>query len=419
MTRAFFRMAANLRLDAIVALAALTFGTMTANADSQNFETIERGRYLATLADCVACHTAPGGKPYAGGLPLQTPFGTLLSPNITPDQETGIGNWTEKDFIGAMQDGIGRGGKHLYPAMPYPAYTKLSREDVLAIRTYLATLDPVRNAVDVNQLPFPFNQRASLIFWNWMNFKSGRFQPDAKKSAEWNRGAYLVEGLGHCGTCHSGKNALGGDKTASYLQGAPLEGWFAPNITADPHKGIGAWSEKEIAEYLKTGAYDRTIASGPMADEIVNSSSKMTDADAHAIAVYLKDIKAGTGTPPQPLDSKDARMIAGQAIYKDNCEGCHTSAGDGIPRLFPRLRGNSIVQSDNISTIARVVLLGNRGAATAAAPTSPAMPPFGWRLNDDNVAAVLTYIRNSWGKAAAPVASSDVATYRERATAGQ
>ncbi|ARQ00194.1 alcohol dehydrogenase [Pseudorhodoplanes sinuspersici] len=403
----------------VAALMTLVFGTIIAKADSQSFETIEHGRYLATLADCVACHTAPGGKPYAGGLPLQTPFGTLYSPNITPDEETGIGAWTDEDFIAALHDGIGRGGKRLYPAMPYPAYTKLSREDVLAIRTYLATLEPVKNAVDVNQLPFPFNQRSSLLFWNWLNFKDGRFQPNPQKSAEWNRGAYVVEALGHCGTCHSSKNILGGDKSANYLQGATLEGWLAPNITADPHKGIGTWSESEIVEYLKTGVNDRAIASGPMADEIINSSSKMMDSDAHAIAVYLKDLKSGTGTPPQPLDPNDARMIAGGAIYKDNCEGCHTSAGAGIPRLFPRLRGNTVVQSDDISTITRVVLLGSRGAATAAAPTGPAMPSFGWRLNDDNVAAVLTYIRNSWGNAAPPVASSDVGTYRKSANAGQ
>lgn len=419
MKRPSFPIVAIPSLDTIVVLAALALGMTIAKADTQSFETIERGRYLATLADCVACHTAPGGKPYAGGLPLQTPFGTLYSPNITPDEETGIGSWTDEEFLAALREGIGRGGKRLYPAMPYPAYTKISREDALAIRTYLATLGPVKNAVEVNRLPFPFNQRSSLIVWNWLNFKDGRFQPDAQKSAEWNRGAYLVEALGHCGTCHTGKNFLGGDKSESYLQGAALQGWYAPNITADPHKGIGAWSENEIVEYLKTGANDRSIASGPMADEIVHSSSRMNDADARAIAVYLKDIKSGTATPPQPLGPNDARMIAGQAIYKDNCEACHTGSGDGIARLFPRLRGSAVVQSDDIFTIARVVLLGSRGAVTAAAPTGPAMPSFGWRLNDDNVAAVLTYIRNSWGNAAAPVASADVAAHRKSASAAQ
>src|SRR6478672_9770950 len=237
-------------LFAAIGLAALS-GVASAQ-DLQRFDLIERGRYLAVLGDCAACHTAPGGQPYAGGLALQTPFGKLVAPNITPDRETGIGNWTEDEFVAAMHDGRGRGGKRLYPAMPYPAYTKMTRDDVLAIRAYLATVAPVSNTVIANQLPFPFNIRFAMVFWNWLNFTPGRFQANPQNSAEWNRGAYIVEGAGHCGTCHTPKTLLGGDKTDSPLTGATLQGWFAPNITTDPRKGIGGWTEQDIVEYLRT-----------------------------------------------------------------------------------------------------------------------------------------------------------------------
>ena len=238
-------------------LAAAFVVALTGAASAQNFqsfEVIERGRYLAVLADCAACHTAPGGQPFAGGLALLTPFGKLVAPNITPDRETGIGDWTDDEFVAAMHDGRGRGGIRLYPAMPYPAYTKMTRDDVLAIRAYLATVEPVSNAVDVNQLPFPFNIRFSLVFWNWLNFTGGRYQPVAQKSAEWNRGAYIVQGAGHCGTCHTPKTLLGGDKIGRPFAGATLQGWFAPDITTDPRKGIGGWSKDDIAQYLKSGA---------------------------------------------------------------------------------------------------------------------------------------------------------------------
>lgn len=222
-------------LFAAIGLAALS-GVASAQ-DLQRFDLIERGRYLAVLGDCAACHTAPGGQPYAGGLALQTPFGKLVAPNITPDRETGIGNWTEDEFVAAMHNGRGRGGKRLYPAMPYPAYTKMTRDDALSIRAYLATVNPVSNAVEVNQLPFPFNIRLSLVFWNALNFTPGRYQPNPQKSAEWNRGAYIVEGAAHCGTCHTPKTFLGGDKSDAPLAGATLQGWFAPNITTDPRVG--------------------------------------------------------------------------------------------------------------------------------------------------------------------------------------
>ena len=382
-------------------------------ANNQSFDRIERGRYLAILADCTACHTAPGGQPFAGGLVLKTPFGDLAAPNITPDSETGIGNWTDDEFVASMHDGRGRGGIRLFPAMPYPAYTKMTRDDVLAIRSYLATITAVRNAVIANQLPFPLSIRTNILFWNLLNFTQGRFQPNTQKSAEWNRGAYIVQGAAHCGTCHTPKTILGGDKVGAPLAGATLQGWFAPNITADPRKGIGNWSQDDIVQYLKTGANSWTLASGPMAEAVVHSTSNMTDEDLAAIAVYLKDSGiAWSASKTAPVTSDSGIMRAGSAIYKDSCAACHKDSGAGESDLFPRLAGSGLVQSDDATTLIRIVLQGSRAVSTSSKPTAPAMPALDWRLNDAQVASVLTYIRNSWGNAAAPVAARAVANLR-------
>ncbi len=404
-------MTRSLILSAIVSLAFT--GVALAQQDPLGFDRIEKGRYLSVLGDCAGCHTAPGGKPFAGGLALETPFGKLLAPNITPDPETGIGKMSDDDFVAALHDGRGHNGRRLYPAMPYPAYTKMSRDDVLALRSYFRTVQPVSNAVEPNQLPFPFNIRLSMAFWNWLNFTPGRFQPNPQKSDEWNRGAYLVEGPAHCGTCHTPKTALGGDKTSVALSGATLRGWFAPDITANNHKGIGAWTKEELVAYLKTGANRHTLASGPMAEAITNSTSQMSDEDLNAIAAYLKDSKPSDGSKPQALAASDAAMRTGAAIYKDACAACHKDNGSGETHLFPKLAGSAIVQSDDPATLAHVVLNGARAVGTAGAPTAPAMPGFDWRLTDAQVAAVLTYIRNSWGNAAPAVAASAVKSQRE------
>ena len=381
--------------------------------DFQSFDRIEHGRYLAVLGDCAGCHTAPGGAPFAGGLALQTPFGTLVAPNITPDPNTGIGNMTNDEFLAVLREGRGHDGKRLYPAMPYPAYTKMTDDDVLAMRAYLATIAPVNNRVVSNQLPFPFNVRLLMAFWNGLNFTSGRYQPNPQKSAAWNRGAYIVEGPGHCGTCHTPKTLLGGDKNNVALTGATLQGWFAPDITNDPRKGIGGWSSDDLVQYLKTGANKWTLASGPMGEAVSHSTSQMNDEDIQAIATYLKD--NGDGGPsarPEPVAASNGAMRAGAAIYKDNCTACHKDSGEGEAKLFPRLAGSALVQSDDPTTLERVVLQGTRAVSTSGAPTAPAMPSFDWRLEDTQVAAVLTYIRNNWGNAAGPVSASTVASQR-------
>lgn len=380
--------------------------------DLQSFNEISHGRYLATVGDCTACHTAAGGKLFAGGKPIETPFGTLVSPNITPDRQTGIGAWSDDEFVNAVQNGIAPGGAHLYPAMPYTYFTRMSRNDVLAIRAYLDSVAPVRNAVDVNKLPFPFEIRASMIGWNWLFFSPGEFNPTQGKSAEWNRGAYLVQGAGHCGACHTAKNFLGGDDSSRALQGGVLQGWYSPNVTGDPRRGLGGWSVDDVVRYLKTGHNAQAAATGPMAEVITDSTSHLDDADLRAMASYLKD-QPSDKTASKHVTADNPAMKTGRAIYVDNCSACHASAGTGVANLFPPLKNSPIVQSKDPTTLLRIVLHGTRSVATDAAPTAPAMPAMDWKLSDAQIAAVLTYIRNAWGNEASAVSAD--AAQKERA----
>jgi mono/diheme cytochrome c family protein len=406
------RLAGGLWLGGVLILSAGI--AAAANIDSQDFAQIERGHYLAIVGDCAACHTLPGsGQDLAGGRVIETPFGALIAPNITPDPLTGIGAWTDQEFINSVTKGTGRNGTHLYPAMPYNYYTKVTRGDALAIRAYLNTVPAVQNTVEPNQLPFPLDIRASMLVWNRLFFTPGTFRPDPNKSAQWNRGAYLTEGLGHCGACHTPKNFLGGDKTGERLRGYALQGWFAPDITGDRRRGVGGWSVDEIATYLKTGHNRTGAATGLMSETVGNSTSHMSDADLKAIAVYLKDQPGRNDQEHEsPVASSDSIMKIGRNIYADACAGCHTSDGKGIAGLFPALDNSSILQQNDPTSLLHVVLRGARGVATQEAPTGAAMPQFGWLLNDDQVAAVLTYIRNSWGNAAPAVGAGDVAKAR-------
>jgi mono/diheme cytochrome c family protein len=390
--------------------AALTPQEGIAN-DRQSYDEIARGRYLAILGDCSGCHTKPGGKPYAGGYPITTPFGDLLSPNLTPDKDTGIGNWSDDQFVAAVQQGVAPEG-HLYPAMPYTNFAAMSRQDVLAIRAYLATLEPVHNSVVANQLPFPFRIRASMIGWNALFFHPHAFQPTQGKSAEWNRGAYLVEGPAHCGVCHTTKNFLGGDKSGSTLQGAVLQGWFSPDITQDKRTGLADWNADDIVAYLKTGHNRISAATGPMAEVIADSTSQMSESDLRAIATYLKDMPAPHAPSAQPVTTDDPAMRAGEAIYVDQCAACHNMMGTGEANIFPPLKDSPIVQSDQPTSLIRVVIHGTRNVATPEAPTGAAMPAYGWKLSDQQAAAVLTYIRNSWGNAASAVSAGQVKDQR-------
>jgi mono/diheme cytochrome c family protein len=399
---------------ALLGLFGCTTPSPASAADSQDFQQIERGRYLAAAADCSGCHTDPRvGRLYAGGRAIPTPFGLVLAANITPDRDTGIGAWTDEQFDAAVRGGKMPNGSRLYPAMPYPYYARMSKEDVQAIRAYLNTVPPVHHTVQSDQLPFPFNIRAAMRIWDALYFKPGVFQVNPAKSPSWNRGAYLVTGPGHCGACHTPKTTLGGDESSRPLEGYSVQGWFAPNITDDPRRGLGDWSPQDIAEYLKSGHNRFAGAAGPMADEVANGSSMMSDNDLLAIATYLKD-QHGHSPQLSPLPVTDPAMVTGSAIYQDLCAACHGSDGRGVAYLIPDLAGSASVASDEPTSIVRVVLNGAKTVATQDEPTGAAMPSFKWQLSDAEVAAVATYVRNSWGHAASATSASDVRKARKQ-----
>ena len=364
----------------------------------------DAGKYQAVLGDCAGCH----GKDLSGGVTLMTPFGKLVTPNITPDKDTGIGNYTADDFRTAMKSGVAPGGKLLYPAMPYAYYARMSDGDIATLWSYLKTVKPVRKSVDVDQLHFPFNLRIVMRGWNALFFDAKPHADEPGKSAAWNRGAYLVNGPAHCGACHSPKNMFGADKGP--LTGAVLQGWYAPDLTGDRNAGLGRWSTADIAEYLETGRNAHSIASGPMAEAVENSTSQMSDADRQAIAVYLKDLPASRGNGGAAT-GVEAQMKAGRDGYDINCAACHGRDGKGSA-LFPPLAGNPNVVQVRDDTIARVVLEGTRAVATAKAPTAPAMPSLGWKLDNEQAADILTYVRNTWGNSAPAVSAETVERVR-------
>ena len=397
----------------------------TARASSATAELVERGRYLAIAADCIACHTAVGGVAYAGGRPLETPFGAIYSRNLTPDRETGLGLWSGDDFYRALHKGLSKDGSHLYPAFPYTYFTRISREDTTAIKAYLDTLTPINNVIPPNRLPWLLRLRGLMAVWNLLFFREGGVeQPATRNSAALanqvlneqvneDRGAYLVETLGHCGACHTPKNFLGADKIKAALQGGEIQNWFAPNDTGDQRSGLGNWSDVDIVEYLQTGRNAYALATGPMAEVVENSTSKLNEADLQAIANYLKHLPAA-GLDATVAHPDPRAMTAGEAIFIDVCAGCHQISGEGSPRAFAPLKGSAIVQSQNPLNVIRLILQGARASTTAARPTPFTMPAFNWKLNDSQVAAVVTYIRNAWGNVAPPVTPAQVAALHSK-----
>ena len=382
----------------------LGFTTFSAFAQTPD----KNGEYLALAGDCVSCHTAPGGKPYAGGLKMQTPFGFLLSPNITPDVETGIGSWSKDDFARALHDGINKKGQDLYPAMPFTSYTKVTRADVDAIYDYLRTVKPVSNAVKVNQLDFPFNIRTSMLVWRELFFKRGFFKPDPKQSDVWNRGAYLVEGLEHCSECHSPRNIMGAIKPSKEFTGAVIDGWYALNLTSAPITGLGNWTIQDIANYLKTGKNPgKTTAFGPMQEVVHNSTSHLNAADLTAMATYLKSLPADSRLVADQR-KLDMNKVEGARLYIDNCSGCHQSSGRGIVNVIPPLDGNPAIIAPNGADIIKVVIRGIN-ARNGYIP----MPAFASKLTDDEIATIANYVRSSWGNAAsANVTAAQVKSVR-------
>ncbi len=362
-----------------------------------------QGLYLARAGDCIACHTKPGGKLFAGGLAMPTPFGTLYSPNITPDPASGIGTWSADSFYAMMHTGRAPDGGLLYPAMPFGSYTKVTRADCDAIFAYLRTVPAVPAANKPNELHFPYDNRSLILGWRTLFFSEGTYVPDATKSADWNRGAYLVGGLGHCAMCHSAMNAFGGNSQSKAFQGGliPMQNWYAPSLASDKEAGLGDWSIADISAYVRDGVSHRGAAYGPMGEVIYDSLQYLTQADAGARAVYLKSLAEG-GPPDEvesavPASEGSLLMNFGKTVYDAHCASCHGAAGLGVTPQYPQLAGNQSIQMDEAVNPIRMVLNGGFPPGTAGNPMPYGMPPFAQTLSDDEIAAVVTYIRGAWG----------------------
>ena len=377
---------------------------------------VERGKYLAQAGDCVSCHTRPGGEAFSGGRPISTPVGMIYSTNITPDTETGIGAWTEADLIKAMHEGVAKDGHHLFPAFPYTAFTKVTDDDVKAIYAYLRTLTPVHYTAPANGILL--SQRWAMTFWNALFFKPARFQPDPKQSEEWNRGAYLAEGLGHCSACHSPRNLfMAEDESRSYagghideeVQDGKIRRWSAINLSPAAG-GLGKWTVADITKYLQSGfAPLRAGVFGPMNDVVANSMHYMNDADVHAIAVYLKSVPERTvEAKPIPAD----QMKLGAATYKDTCEKCHGASGRGGFLQAPPVDGSAIAQAADPSSFINIILYGPTIAPGVKTGAWETMKPYADSMSNDDVAAVANYVRGSWSNKASPITPADVARQR-------
>jgi len=379
---------------------------------------VARGKYLAIVGDCAACHTERGGKRYAGGRSLATPFGDVPAPNITPDNETGIGGWSFNDFWHALHNGKGRHGELLYPVFSYTSFTKVTRDDALAIFAYLKSLPPVRRPDSELGLNFPYNLRKSLIAWRALYFKPGVFKADPAQSEAWNRGAYLVQGLGHCNECHAERNSLGGIKKNQQLTGGqiPQLDWYAPDLSTQASGGLEGWSEKDIVDLLKTGQSAKGTAFGPMADVVRLSTQHMTDSDLRAVAVYLQSLPPRKSVTAALVSNGTADHEQGSKLYAQHCADCHGGNGNGVAGIYPPLNGNtSVTEPTGINAI-RSVLLGGFAPVTASNPQPYSMPPFTQQLSDAEVAAVVSYIRQSWSNKSASVQSADVSRYRNTPT---
>jgi mono/diheme cytochrome c family protein len=379
---------------------------------------IARGEYLATAADCAACHTVERGRPYAGGRAFRLPFGTIYSPNITPDRQTGIGAWTDAEFVRAVRDGVGRDGEQLYPALPYTSYHRMSDADAVAIRAYLQTVPVARFEAPANQLSFPFNQRPLLRFWKILFMPRRGFEPDASKPADWNRGAYLVTALGHCGECHTPRNVFMATKDSKALAGGTAEGWTAYNITSDQVSGLGGWKDEEIVAYLKTGiAHGKAWANGPMGEAVDDSLKYLNDADLKAIVAYLRTVPAVRGDESKPRYgwSADGRLdeasdSEGARLYTFYCSGCHGADGKTHNEYYPAMVGQGTVGANPPTNLIMIILHGARRADHPYA----FMPSYRDAFNDEQVAALVNYVAKRFGDPKASIKAGDVADARKQ-----
>jgi mono/diheme cytochrome c family protein len=390
----------------------------TAAAPSTDPDVLKRGEYLARAGDCIACHTAPGGKEFGGGLAMETPFGTLFTPNISSSREYGIGAWTSDEFYRMLHTGKSRDGQLIYPAMPFGTYTKVTRADSDAIFAFLKSTPDVRLPSRPHEMRFPYNQRSLLTGWRTLYFKEGEYKPDPSMSVEWNRGAYLVEGLGHCTLCHTSINALGGSSASKAFEGGliPMQNWYAPSLTSNKEAGLGDWSVEDIDALLQTGVSNRGAVYGPMAQVVHDSLQYLTDDDIRAMSVYLKSLPSRAGSPPEPTaaatEQKTTLFPLGKKIYEAQCAVCHGAEGKGKLPHFPPLANNQSIQMTSAVNPIRMVLNGGYAPGTAKNPMPYGMPPFGQNLSDVEVAAVVTYIRTAWGNHGMPVTPQEANALR-------
>jgi len=372
---------------------------------------VERGAYLARAGNCMSCHTARGGSPYAGGRGIATPFGTVFSGNLTPDKATGIGDWSASHFWRAMHNGRSKDGRLLYPAFPYTSYTEVTREDSDALYAYLQSLPAAAQPNTPHALRWPFSTQAALAVWRALYFSPRPYTPDTAQTAEWNRGAYLVRGLGHCSACHSARNALGASSTPLDLAGGliPMQNWYAPSLTSAAEAGVADWQPEHIAALLKTGVSPRGSVLGPMAEVVLHSTQHLSDADLNAMAIFLKSLPpaaVASATPAASGNSTAARD--GAKLYGQHCAECHGEQGRGVPGAYPPLAGNRAVTMASTANLVQVVLHGGYAPATAGNPRPFGMPPFVLVLSDGELASLLTYLRSAWGNQAAEVTPTEV-----------
>jgi mono/diheme cytochrome c family protein len=375
---------------------------------------IEQGAYLARAGNCMACHTERGGTPWAGGRPIETPFGTAYAGNLTPHPETGLGRWSASDFWRAMHHGRSRDGRLLAPVFPYPNTTRMSRGDSDALFSYLQSLPPVERANRAQGLQWPYGTQAALAVWRALYFRPGTYRNEPTRSAEWNRGAYLVQGLGHCSACHTARNALGASSDLMDLSGGmiPMQNWYAPSLTSPAEAGVAHWKREHIVQLLQTGQAPGASVAGPMAEVVLHSTQHLSPADLNAMAVFLQALPqtapqdTGSATAPAGLTERGGRL------YEQHCAQCHGAQGQGINGAYPPLGGNRAVTLPVTANLVQVVLGGGYPPATAGNPRPFGMPPFATVLSDAEVAAVLTYIRTAWGNRGGAVSELDVVRQR-------
>lgn len=374
-------------------------------APAATLAVLERGAYLARAGNCVGCHTATGGAPLAGGKGVETPFGTVFSPNITSDAETGIGAWSAAEFRRAMHHGRSKGGRLLYPAFPYPSFTILTREDADALYVYLQNTKPVKQASTPHTLRFPYNTQAALALWRAVFFTPSAFEPQVEQTQEWNHGKYLVQGLGHCAACHSGRNFLGATNLNAEFAGGlmPNEAWYAPSLASPKEAGVQGWPHDEVIRLLKDGVSRNASVSGPMAEVVYGSTQYLSDSDLAAMALFLASLSMNAAKV-EPFDAPPAELLArGDRLYEQHCASCHGDEGQGVPAIYPALAGNRAVTLAVPNNLVQTIRHGGFAPTTPGNPKPFGMPPFGQVLDSTDIAAVATFIRQSWGNHAAPV----------------